>query len=63
MKPITDYAPALEHEGNIPLQQLLQQMRHTTSLIHQRLSTTGTVHTMVACPLPTQFNNLVTCCR
>ena len=29
---------------NIPLQQLLQQMRHTTSLIHQRLSTTGTVH-------------------
>ncbi|MFR4844544.1 MAG: hypothetical protein ACLUAO_00520 [Streptococcus sp.] len=61
MKPITDYAPALEHE-NIPLQQLLQQMRHTTSLIHQRLSTTGTV-LYGSMSITYAINNLVTCLR
>ncbi len=35
----------------LPLRQLLQQM-HTASSFVIRLSATGTVHTMVACPLP-----------
>ncbi len=59
MKPITDYAIALEHEEYTSTAATTNRCAIQLPLIHQRLSTTGPF-TMVVCPLPTQFNIFVT---